>query len=91
MASLDDFSIEDLVYKVIGEIEPVGSTEIDDVRLGNLEQFAELTFRMTQKLYSLAMKNCGSYEYSVKQSGDFAKGFILSLEDFIEDIKRMEG
>ena len=77
-------NVYEVVKKLIGEIEPVGDSRIDEKRLQNLRTFSAVAEDMLCDLKKVSSFK-GRPEYSVNQSGKFAKD---ALEYFKEEYCR---
>jgi len=66
-------TIIEIVNKLIGPIQPVGSTKIDNNRYSNLEDYVDLYREMSAELRSIVRRHENSYEYSRKRAADLAK------------------
>ncbi len=67
--------VADLVFKVIGEIEPVGSTHIDDERFCNLQNLLNtLDILIDEVVFVLPCEE--RYEYSMKRAGQEVRRWI---------------
>jgi len=72
-----------LVQKLVGAIEPVGQTEVDELRLLNLIDHMGLLDKMVQAAISVS-RNANSHEGSVKEAGQYAKAALENIKDDIE-------
>ena len=59
----------DIVMKLIGPVDPVGSSEIDRDRMENLKVLLALTDRLLTNIDSIASCNKDREEWSMKQAG----------------------
>lgn len=66
----------EIVKKLIGNINPVGKTEVDAQRLINLNDMCNLTQLLILEIESVAHNSKGSYEHSVKVIHDRADSFM---------------
>jgi hypothetical protein len=64
--------LKDVVMKLIGNIEPVGSTDIDEKRFENLVQLCDLTEELIFEIEKVATDNKDRPEYSMKKAGEYA-------------------
>lgn len=67
--------IYDVVKKLIGNIEPVGSTHRDEKRLENLKEHIELTATLLHDLQNIAPYK-DRVEYSMQVIGKKASDFL---------------
>jgi len=72
-------TIKEVVDKLIGGIEPIGSTGIDDLKHQNLLKQTQLVFELVLEIKDVAIDNMNRYEYSMKRSGLTASNFLQSL------------
>ena len=71
-----------IVMKLIGKVEPVGETETDSVRLGNLEELCGLMDKLLYDIILVAgQKDCP--EYSRKKAGEFAYKYLQEIKNSI--------
>lgn len=70
------FSIIKIVEKLVGEINPVGETNEDEVRFENLKVMCDLANNLISKIDDVAYKNKDSYEFSIKRSAEYAEKFL---------------
>jgi hypothetical protein len=66
----------DVVTKLIGNINPVGMSEVDSERLENLKVMTELVEKLITDIDNVDYRNKDSHEYSVKKAADFASDFL---------------
>ena len=71
-------SIYDLVYKVIGEINPVGDSAIDAERKENLKEMIELVERLCTDLHSVS-DGLFQKEASVREAGKMAYNALQQI------------
>ena len=64
-----------IITKLIGEIEPAGETNIDEVRFENLEQMTFLVNRLIMDIQEVS-QNKNRVEYSMKRAGEYASKFL---------------
>lgn len=64
--------LKDVVMKLIGNIEPVGSTDIDIKRFENLVQLCALTKELIFEIEKVAIDNKDRPEFSMKKAGEYA-------------------
>lgn len=69
----------DVVNKLIGQIKPVGSTEIDDERFENLKATIELVEMLMAEIEYVA-KDTDTHEYSIKRAAEYASDFLASFK-----------
>ena len=61
--------LHEIVMKLTGPIDPVGSSEIDRERMENLKVLLDLTDRLLTEIDSIATRNKARDEWSMKQAG----------------------
>lgn len=75
--------LQTIVYKVVGNISPVGETNVDNERFENLQEFVELVHALVWDLH--AVSHCtNNHEYSMKRAGQFAKLALEQLRDVLD-------
>ncbi len=72
----------DVVKKLIGQIKPVGNTEIDNQRFENLVETIELVDLLLFEIESIA-SNSKAPEFSIKRAGTLAAEYLLALKNRI--------
>lgn len=70
------FSIIKIVEKLVGEINPVGETNEDEVRFENLKIMCDLANSLISRIDDVAYKNKDRYEFSIKRSAEYAEKFL---------------
>lgn len=71
-----NFSIIEIIENLVGEINPVGETNEDEVRFENLKVMCDLVNSLISKIDDVAYKNKDSYEFSIKRSAEYAGKFL---------------
>ena len=59
----------DIVMKLVGPVDPVGSSEIDRERMENLKVLLDLTDQLLSAIDLVATLNKNRTEWSMKQAG----------------------
>ena len=59
----------DIVMKLVGPVDPVGSSEIDRERMENLKVLLDLTDQLLSAIDLVAPLNKNRTEWSMKQAG----------------------
>lgn len=72
--------IIDVVRKLVGPIEPVADSAIDDSRMRNLQQYCLLAEKMLFDIWQVS-KTKDSHFYSMKEIGEHAYKFLHQLKD----------
>lgn len=73
---MDKDTIIQVIEKLIGGVEPVGSTETDNIRFENLKKLTEITDHFLTVIDDIAYRNCNSYQYSVQRAGKHCSEFL---------------
>lgn len=68
----------DIVDKLVGRIEPIGDTAIDNERFENLKVYCDLIEKMTIKVDNIACENRNEKLSSVKRSVDYISDFFTN-------------
>ena len=68
-----------VVKKLIGPINPVGDTTVDDERFENLKQFIDVFEDMLGDIRIVALSNHHRGEYSRKRAGDYCDSFLKKI------------
>lgn len=74
----------DVVNKLVGRIEPIGDTAIDEERFENLKLYCELINEMVKRVDDVVCNNWGSRLASVKRFNDY-------ISDFLTNTLKIEG
>ena len=74
----------DIVNKLIGNIEPIGDTSVDEERFENLKSYCELINEMVKRVDDVVCNNLDSCLVSVKRSNDY-------ISDFLTNTLKIEG
>jgi len=82
--------IYEIVQKLIGSIEPYGDTNIDEVRVKNLENHINLTYSLIEDLIGTARYK-DRREYSIKTIGINAYNGLLEIKEMIDDYYNERG
>lgn len=76
---LGRMTIYDVVYKVVGEIEPIGETNEDNRRFDNLRAMTHLVNLLITDIDAMAYRNKDRVEFSMKRAGKFADEFLTKI------------
>lgn len=68
----------DIVDKLVGNIEPIGNTTIDNERFENLKVYCELINEMVRKVDDVTYNNRNSTLASVKKANDYIGNFFTN-------------
>lgn len=74
----------DIVNKLVGRIEPIGDTSVDEERFENLKAYCELINEMVKQVDDVVCNNWDSSLASVKRSNDY-------IIDFLTNTLKIEG
>lgn len=79
--------IIEVIDRLVGSIEPYGSTQIDEERLKNLETLLEVMDEYISEIIDAA-KYRNRYEYSILAIANRAYDWIVDLRDYTDEIVR---
>jgi len=71
--------INEIVIKLVGEIEPVGETDTDARRLGNLKVLTGVVDSLLYEIHRVSRR--GGCEYSVQEAAKMAQGFFRHINE----------
>ncbi len=74
----------DIIKRIIGNINPVGDTNIDKKRLENLKTHEEITYKLIEDLMWVS-EDRDRIEYSMKNLGQSAYSQLLDIKEMLED------
>lgn len=74
----------DIVNKLVGRIEPIGDTSVDEERFENLKAYCELINEMVKRVDDVVCNNWDSRLDSVKKFNDY-------ISDFLTNTLKIEG
>lgn len=77
--------IIEVIDKLVGSIEPYGSTQIDEERLENLETLLEVMDEYIGEIIDVT-KYRNRYEYSILAIANKAYDWLVDLRDYTDDI-----
>ena len=69
----------EIVNRLIGSIEPYGSSHIDEKRFENLKEMTYLVERLVDDLKTIAEDNKNRQEHSMKEMGQYADNFLKNV------------
>jgi len=72
--------IYDVVKKLLGEIEPVGETHVDDKRFENLSATTLLVDKLLFDISQVAV-SASRQEYSMSRAGKHAEQFLKDIKE----------
>ena len=72
-------TLYEVVMKLIGEVDPVGSTEIDNSRYANLKELTLLVDKLVFDIDRIASGNKDRQEFSMRRAGEHCDEFLNSL------------
>lgn len=70
----------DLVKKIIGKINPIGESNIDEQRFENLKEMCHLAEMILMDIDDLRAEFDGDRRASVKKCTDYAIKFLMSIK-----------
>jgi hypothetical protein len=70
------YQLYEIVKKFTGEIMPVGETNEDNKRFGNLQRTQDLVTALVIDIDTVAYENKDRSEYSMKRASDEASKFL---------------
>lgn len=79
--------IIEVIDRLVGSIEPYGSTQIDKERLENLETLLEVMDKYIKDIKEVTRFR-NRYEYSILEIAERAYDWIVDLRDYTDDIVR---
>jgi len=68
--------IYDIVKKLVGNINPIGKTEIDEKRFENLKILCHLVNQLVIDIDNVSYENRKAQEFSIKRASDYASNFL---------------
>lgn len=87
---MSEFTLHEVVERLVGKIEPYGDTNIDGKRAGNLVVHINLIGYMIDDLLEVAEYK-DRPEYSMKSMGERAYRELLNIRDFLNEWSQTEG
>ena len=66
----------EIVNKLIGKIEPIGESNIDDDRFVNLANMIDLMKELHKQIDDIAFYNKDRQEYSMNRAGKYANDYL---------------
>ena len=76
-------NIYDVTFRLLGQIEPQGESNIDEVRLINLKDAIDLAEQLVNDIILVA-RHKGRHENSMNEAGITADKFIDYLKDRLD-------
>ena len=73
-----------VIKKLLGNIYPVGETNIDEKRLENLEETIQLVHRLIYDISNVSLNKNSQY-YSMKKCGERAYKYLKELKDSLDE------
>lgn len=81
-----EFTIKDIVQKLLGNIEPIGDTYYDDICYQNLKEVGELYYWLTEQMVLVATHNRKDL-YSVSRNAELAGRYCDYASDLLSSVK----
>lgn len=66
----------EIVNKLVGNINPIGKSEVDAERFENLKVMCELVDALVEQIDGASYRNKDAYEASVVRARDYAFNFL---------------
>ncbi len=76
--------IKDVIMKLVGPIDPIGSTHVDNERFENLKILCNLVDSLVTDIDNVAYKNERASEFSKKRAAEFAANFLTKNLGIVE-------
>lgn len=76
-----DINIHAVVRKLIGPIDPVGDSVIDERRFENLKVQADLMRALMDEILDIEQANQDRAEYSMKRAGEYCESLLDKLQN----------
>ena len=74
----------DLVKRLVGDIKPIGESDIDSIRLTNLKEMTTLVEKLVYDIVRVS-HNKTRIEFSVQTAGEHAHRFLEDLKGSLDD------
>lgn len=71
-------NLHEIVTRLVGPIEPIGDTRIDDERFENLKVMCDLTDKLLADIDAV-IPGMERMEHSIKRAGIYANDFMMRL------------
>jgi len=71
---------EQIVQKLIGKIDPIGETNEDNRRYGNLEEMCTLVNKLLFQIHQVS-KEKDNHQHSIKRAGQYAYQFLKEVKE----------
>lgn len=79
----------DLVYRLLGSVEPVGESNVDERHLDNLKEYDKLIAMLIDTIGVDALPGKNRPEYSMcvigKEAEKYLKGYRETVDSFLEE------
>ena len=82
---LSDEQLADLVMQLNGEINPIGETNIDDIRFNNLIRLQNIMELLLGEIIEVC-KYCDRYEYSMSKAGKQTLNWITDTQIWLSNV-----
>ena len=83
--------VHEVVEKLVGKINPVGETDVDDKRFEKLKVMTELANELLMDIADVGFRYRNNQQFSMKKASNFAKKFLaeemLILKDNADNMK----
>ena len=72
--------VYEVVKKLVGDINPIGETTLDNKRYENLKELIDVVDTLVSDIRDMVIRNRGMNEYSIKRAVDEAEKFLAELK-----------
>lgn len=73
---MSEIPVYEVVKKLIGPIDPIGATHVDEPRYNNLVIMTELVDKLLSDINRVGYNNKNRVEHSMQKAGKFADKFF---------------
>lgn len=78
--------LDEILYKLLGPIQPMADTTLDEERLCNIENYNDVLFFLIKELLE-ASKWKDDYRQSAKDIGVECNRILLDLKETLEEVE----
>lgn len=82
----EKFDVSTVVYRLVGDITPLGETNTDNARFESLKELAELVQDLVWDLREVS-RYADRPEYSMKRAGEYAKNALELIAGEMHDFR----
>jgi len=76
MSKLPEMNHKEIVMRLVGNVDPIGETSIDDRNFQNLIVLCDLAEELVGVIDDVSRFNKDRFEYSMKRAGQYAHKFL---------------